>query len=125
VKFTQFLDFQKKMARIYTGLVLLDEQRIVVDAYSIEPAANIQAMIGNSYAAIEFKGSKTSRHRVLIVYRADKNHSMGKQGVEIAYELQQSEKLIGWLIFQMDMDQVKKNLGLDLADLRKLQIEKP
>jgi hypothetical protein len=82
-------------------------------------------MIGSSYAAIEFNGSETSPHKVLVVYRADKNHPMGKQGVEIAFKLQQNEKFSGWLIFQMDMDQVKKNLGLDLADLRKLQIKKP
>ena len=120
-----FLLFQQKTTRIYTGLVLLDEQRIVVDASSLEPEADINAMIGSSYADIEFTGSETSRHRVLTVYRADKNHSMGKQRVEIAYELKQNEESIGWLIFQMDMDQVKKNLDLDLADLTKLQIEKP
>jgi PAS domain S-box-containing protein len=120
-----FLLFQQKTTRIYTGLVLLDEQRIVVEASSLEPEADINAMIGSSYADIEFTGSETSLHRVLIVYRADKNHSMGKQSVEIAYELKQNEESIGWLIFQMDMDQVKKNLDLDLADLTKLQIEKP
>ena len=50
---------------------------------------------------------------------------MGKQGVEIAFKLQQNDTFSGWLIFQMDLDQVKKNLGLGLADLRKLQIKKP
>ena len=120
-----FLTLQHKTTRLYTGLVLLDEQRRVVEACSIEPRADISAMIGSSYAAIEFKGSDTSSHKVLVVYRPDKNHPLGKQGVEIAFGPQQNDQYSGWLIFQMDMDQVKKNLGLGLADLRKLQIKKP
>lgn len=120
-----FLTLQQKTAPIYTGLVLLDKQRRVVAACAIESQADNTAMIGSSYAAIEFSGSDTSPHKLLVVYRADKIHPMGKQGVEIAFKLQQNEKISGWLIFQMDMDRVKKNLGLDLADLRKLQIKKP
>ena len=120
-----FFDFQKKTARTYTGLVLLDKERLVIDAYSIVPEADNSGMIGSSYAAIEFKGSETSLHKVLKLYRTNKNHPMGKKGVELAFELEQNDKFIGWLIFQMDMDQLKKNLGIDLEDLRKLQIKKP
>jgi PAS domain S-box-containing protein len=120
-----FLALQGKTTRIYTGLVLLDEQRRVVEACSADPRADIAAMIGSSYAAIEFNGSDRSAHKVLVVYRPDKNHPMGKQGVEIAFERQQNDKFSGWLIFQMDMDQVEKNLGLGLAELRNLQIKKP
>lgn len=120
-----FFDIQNQTARIYTGLVLLDQERIVMDAYSILPEADISAMLGSSYAAIDFKGSETSLHKVLILYRTDKNHPMGKKGVEIAFKLQQNEAFIGWLVFQMDLDQLQKNLGIDLEDLRKIQIEKP
>ena len=120
-----FFNFQKKTARTYTGLVLLNSERIVFDAYSIEPAADTGTIVGSSYSAIEFEGSDTSLHRVLTLYRADKNHPTGKKGVEIAFELQHNEAFIGWLIFQMDMDQLKKNLGIELPELRKIQIEKP
>jgi PAS domain S-box-containing protein len=120
-----FLSLQQKTARIYTGLVLLDEQRRVVEACSIAPRANMAPVIGSSYAAIEFEGSDRSRHKVLIVYRSDPNHPMGKQGVEIAFKLKQDDPFSGWLIFQMDTDQVKKNLGLGPADLRNLRIEEP
>jgi PAS domain S-box-containing protein len=120
-----FFDFQKKTAWIYTGLVLLDPERNVVDAFSIEPEADIDAMLGSSYAAIEFMGNATSRHKVLTLYRTDKNHPLGKKGVEIAFDLRQNDELIGWLVFQMDMDQLNKNLGIGLEDLKKLQIENP
>jgi hypothetical protein len=79
--------------------VLLDTERNVVDAYSIEPETDIDAMIGSSYAAIEFKGSETSRHKVLILYRTDNNLPLGKKDVEIAFDLQQNNEFTGWLIF--------------------------
>ena len=120
-----FLMLQQKTARIYTGLVLLDEQRRVVDAFSIAPQADIAPVVGSSYAAIDFTGSDGSRHKVLTVYRRNKNHPMGQQGIEIAFKLQQKDPFRGWLIFQMDMDQVQKDLGLGLADLEKLRIEEP
>jgi hypothetical protein len=50
---------------------------------------------------------------------------MGKQGVEIAFELARDEQLLGWLIFQLDIEQLKKRHGIDLKDLEKLRFEKP
>ena len=120
-----FFGVQKKTARIYTGLVLLDTERVVLDAYSVKPEADVGAMIGSSYAAIEFKGSETSLHKMLMLYRPDKDHPMGKKAVEIAFQLQENGEFIGWLIFQMDMGLLKDNLGVELEDLEKIQIEKP
>ena len=107
----------------YTGLLLLDEHRTVTDAYAIEPDADLVAAIGSSYAAINFEGSEASMHRVLTLYRADKDHPMGKKGTEIAFELKQGDQLLGWLIFQLDMERLKKNYGIDLDNLRKLRFE--
>ena len=120
-----FFNFQKTTAQTYTGLVLLNSDRIVFDAYSIGPEADSRTMIGNSYTAVTFKGNETSMHKVLTLYRAHKDHPTGKRGIEIAFELQQNNVLIGWLIFQMDMNQLNKNFGINLQDLNKLQIEKP
>ena len=121
----RFFKIQQITAIPYTGLVLLDADRKVVGAYSARSDTSDSNMIGSSYAAIDFQGSEDSLHKVLTVYRTEKNHPMGKQGVEIAFERQQNDKFSGWLIFQMDMDQVEKNLGLGLAELRNLQIKKP
>ena len=109
----------------YTGVVLLDKDRKVVDAYSINSHADLNATLGSSYAAIEFRGSETSGHKVLTLYRKDKNHPMGKKGVEIAFELHQKDAIWGWLVFQMDMDVLKENHGIDTEGLEELQFEKP
>ena len=120
-----FFSIQNAGAVPYAGLILLDKDRKVVDAYSTAPDADVNSMIGSSYAAINFEGSETSLHKVLTLYRADKNNPMGKKGVEIAFELARDEQLLGWLIFQLDIEQLKKRHGIDLKDLEKLRFEKP
>jgi PAS domain S-box-containing protein len=117
-----FLNMQK-WSLPYTGLLLLDDDRIVIDAYSIAPNADLSAMIGSSYAAIKFEGRESSVHRVLTLYRADKDHPMGKKSVEIAFELHLDGRLMGWLIFQMDMDRLQKSYGIELEDLKELRFE--
>jgi PAS domain S-box-containing protein len=120
-----FFSIQNTGAIPYAGLLLLDADRKVVDAYSTAPDADVDAMIGSSYAGINFEGSETSLHKVLTLYRADKNNPMGKKSVEVAFELNRDERLVGWLIFQLDMEQLKKRHGIDGKDLAKLQFEKP
>jgi PAS domain S-box-containing protein len=115
----------QKTALPYTGLILLDDERTVIDAYSIAPHTDLSGMIGSSYAAIKFEGRDSSLPRVLTLYRPDKEHPMGKKSVEIAFELHQDGRLTGWLIFQMDMERLKNTYGIDLADLKALRFEKP
>jgi hypothetical protein len=82
-------------------------------------------MIGSSYAAIDFQGSEDSLHKVLTVYRTDKNHPMGKKGTEIAFELYIDNIFKGWLVFQMDMDALADTYGIDENNLKNLQFDKP
>ena len=121
----QFFDIQQTTAIPYTGLVLLDKDRKVLNAYS--PKSDISAgdMIGSSYAAIEFQGSADSLHKVLTVYRTEKDHPMGKKGIEVAFELYKDKAFMGWLVFQMDMDSLTDTYGIDDKNLKKLQFDKP
>jgi PAS domain S-box-containing protein len=109
----------------YTGLVVLDKDKRVFDAYSNMPGTDVAEMLGSSYAAIVFQGSETSLHKVLTLYRTDKNHPMGKKETEIAFELHRNDEFLGWLVFQPDMDLLKKIHGVDIEDLKELQFDKP
>ena len=109
----------------YTGLILLDKERKVFDAYSTKSNTDVKAMLGSSYAAIEFKGNETSIHKVLTLYRQDKKNPMGKKGIEIAFELHSNGALLGWLVFQMDMDALRDNYNIGTEALKELQFEKP
>jgi PAS domain S-box-containing protein len=117
----EFFDLQVTKRCPYNGVVLLDRQRRVFDAFSIKPGFNAQAMIGAPYTGIDFQGSEKSLYRVLVLYRADKDHPMGRKGIEVAFELKESERTIGWLLFQMDVDCMKSNFEVDEEGLKELQ----
>ena len=121
----RFFNIQQKTAIPYTGLVLLGTDRKVVCAYSTKADRSAGNMIGSSYAAIEFQGSEDSLHKVLTVYRTEKDHPMGKKRTEIAFELYNNNALMGWLVFQMDMDALADTYGIDDKNLKNLQFDKP
>jgi len=117
----EFFDIQVTKQCPYSGIVLLDRQRKVFDALSLRPGFDAQTVIGTPYTGIEFQGSEKSLYRVLVLYRADKDNPMGRKGIEIAFDLRENERTIGWLLFQMDMDCMKTNYDVDEEGLRNLQ----
>ena len=91
------------------------------DAFSIKPGFNAQALIGTSYTGIEFQGSEKSLYRVLVLYRPDQDNPMGRRGIEIAFDLKENERTMGWLLFQMDGNCMETNYEVDEEELRNLQ----
>jgi PAS domain S-box-containing protein len=109
----------------YTGIVLLDQDKKVFDAYSVKMGSEAMKIVGTTYAGIPFQGSDHSFHRVLTLYRTDQDHPMGTRGVEIAFEMRKDDQFLGWLVFQMDVDLLKKVYGVDEEGLKKLRFESP
>jgi hypothetical protein len=120
-----FFNIQETSAMPYTGLLLLDRDKQVAHAYSIKADTEAKGMIGSSYTGIEFKGSEESLHKVLTLYRADKEHPMGQKGMEVAFELHKNYALIGWLLFQLDVDFFEKRYDVHAEDLKSLHFKKP
>ena len=120
-----FFDVQDTSTVPYTGLVLLDKNKEVFDAYSIILAADASEMVGSSYALVGFEGSERSLHKVLTVYRKDKDHPMGYKAIEIAFEVKKDNRCLGWLIFQLDTDVLGKEYNLDEEGLKKFQFKAP
>jgi PAS domain S-box-containing protein len=117
----EFFNLQVTKRCPYNGLILLDRQKKVFDAFSVKPGFDAQAMIGTSYTGIEFHGSEKSLYRVLVLYRADKDNPMGRKGIEVAFDLKENEQTTGWLVFQMDTDCMKTNFEVDEEGLKNLQ----
>lgn len=107
----------------YNGLVLLNRDKKVVDAYSKASDAHPGAIIGSSYGGIAFKGNDESPHRVLTVYREDKHQPMGHKGIEVTFALDRKGSRMGWLIFQMDLDRLEDHYRVDAADLQAFEFE--
>ncbi len=118
-----FFAIQKNTPLPYTGLILLDRDKNVVDTYSINPDTTTAVVAGSSYEDIKFQGRQDSLHKVLTLYRSDKDHPMGKKGIELAFELRRDELFLGWLLFQMDAERLESVHGLDAKQLEDFQFE--
>lgn len=116
-----FFNLQVTKQCPYNGVVLLDRERKVFDAFSLKPDLHAQTIIGTSYTGIDFQGSEKSLYRVLVLYRADQDNPMGRKGIEIAFDLKENERTIGWLLFQMDTNCMKANYEVDEEGLKNLQ----
>ncbi|MEW6669601.1 MAG: cyclic nucleotide-binding domain-containing protein [Thermodesulfobacteriota bacterium] len=120
----EFFKLQEPSETPYQGIALLDRDKKVFYAHSLKNAEESEAMVGSSYAGIDFQETSKSLHRVLVLYRADKEHPMGEREVELAFEIERNNQALGWLVFQMDMDRVKEAYGADEQDLRGFQFRK-
>ena len=116
-----FLKVQGAEECPYVGLILLDKNKKIIDAFSIRDDADTAKLIGRSYAHINFQGDAETAHKVLTLYRKDKDKPGSYKSIEVAFELDKGGRSIGWLIFQMNMDLLGKAYGLDEEGLKKLR----
>ena len=120
-----FFNIQVSTNQPYTGLILLDDEKRVVNASSAKGDTDTVVTTGSSYAGIDFQGSDSSLHRVLIVYRTDKEHPMGYKGLEIAFEMTEADRFLGWLVFQLDGALLEKEYQINEESLRNFEFKKP
>ena len=107
------------------GLVLLDRDKKVISAYLPEMEDVVETIVGSSYSGIKFRGDETAAHKLLTLFRADKEHPMGAKGVEIAYEMRQGNgELTNWLIFQLEMEHLDREYGIDTKILSRIKFQK-
>jgi PAS domain S-box-containing protein len=118
-----FFEIHNKDQMPFTGLILLDKDKKVFDAYSIIEDTDIEGTIGGSYAGIDFRGKDGAPYQFLSLYRQEKNSPMGNRGVELAFELKRHGVFQGWLVFQMDMDILKNHYKIGEEGLQDLQLE--
>jgi PAS domain S-box-containing protein len=109
----------------YTGLLLLDAQKRVFDAYFPAGHVDLSRIIGSSYASIEFEGHADSLHRVLTLYRVDLFNPMGHKEVEVAFQLKRENQLLGWIVLQMDQDRLSNLYHMDETGLKKFRFAEP
>ncbi|MBL7213449.1 MAG: cyclic nucleotide-binding domain-containing protein [Desulfobacteraceae bacterium] len=120
----EFFGILKGSGVPYKGLVLLDRDKKVFDAFSIKGEKDITTMAGSSYAGVVFEGDKDSLHRVLTPYHVDSRHPMGDKGLEIAFVMANGSGFLGWVVFQMDSDILKREYDMDEEDLKGFHFKK-
>ncbi|MCP4254235.1 MAG: PAS domain-containing protein, partial [Candidatus Scalindua sp.] len=108
-----------------TGLAILDSNKKVISAYSAKKRGKATSIIGSSYRGIKFKGDETAAHKILTLFRADKENRMGTRGVEIAYEIRQENgEITNWLIFQLEMEHLDREYGINTKVLSRIDFRK-
>lgn len=107
------------------GIILLDRDKKVITAYSSNMGDAVAAIVGSSYSGIKFRGDETSDYKLLSLFRADREHPMGAEGVEIAYEIRQENgEVANWLIFQLEMEHLDREYGIDTKILSRIKFQK-
>lgn len=108
----------------YTGILLLNDEKKVFDVYVADTTEDVSKIIGSSYTGIEFIPVEDSSHSVLSLYRVTKNNPMGEKYTEIAFELRSDQGFLGWLVFQMKMDYINTEYGVNEQDLKQWEFKK-
>jgi len=121
----EFFRIQDPTTIPYMGLILLNKDKTVFDVFSANEEKDGVEILDETYAGVSFQGSEDSLHKLLTFYRADEDHPMGEETIEIAFECSRDEEFLGWLIFQMDVDSLETQYEIDDEDLRQFRFEKP
>ena len=117
-------DKRKGMHLPYKEIILLDRDKKVFDAVSMNPASPLDVGIGASYSGISFNKNADGPYSVLTLYRAAKDSPMGKKDTEMAFELRNNwGETVGWLLFKMDMHALKERYDVDEDDLKQFQFQ--
>jgi PAS domain S-box-containing protein len=121
----QFFRKREDLDLPYTGVLVLGPEKRVFAAYSHLSDTDTKPRIGSSYSGIDFEGNDNSLHKVLTLYRVEADHPMGRQGIEMAFEMEKDGQFLGWLIFQMDTALLENEYHLDEKGLQRFHFEKP
>jgi PAS domain S-box-containing protein len=113
----RFFAVKEDVTTPYTGVVVLNNEKKVFDAYALTPGEKADDIIGSSYTGVKFRGDEASPHRVLTVYRTDRDHPMGHKEIEVAFEVFKGQKRLGWLIFRLNAQLMRDKYHVDEATL--------
>ena len=118
-----FLDVQKGVSIPYNGLVLLDENKKVFEAYATLPGFDAEKMVNSSYSGIPFDHGDNRPYSVLSLYRVTKQNPMGSKAIEMAFEMKKDGVFLGWLVFQVDLKKLKEEYNVNEDDLKHLPFD--
>jgi CRP/FNR family cyclic AMP-dependent transcriptional regulator len=124
-KLKKFIAMQDKKTVPYRAIILLDPDKRVFDAVTVKGNTDATNMIGSTYARLNFEGRSDSLHKVLSVYRREVGQPYSYRVLEIAFEVKRKGEILGWIVFQMDMDLLKRKKQLDEESLKNFKFQEP
>jgi PAS domain S-box-containing protein len=122
----RFITIQEPAALPYLGIVMLDEQKKVITAYSLKQGKKAANRAGTTYAHIRLPSQgDESIHRVLVLYRKTKGNPGGEKCIEIAFKLisQKTGNHRGWMVFQMNKQKLNDLYSQTVEDMKLYQFK--
>jgi len=107
----------------YTGVVVLDNEKKVLDSYY--PRGGEAQKAGASYGHISFEGSREAGHRVLHVFHQNQDQKGSWGELLVAFTLNYQNKSLGWLLLGLDPKALQKRYDLDKGELIELKLGSP
>lgn len=104
----------------YTGVVVLDNEKKVVESYY--PKGGEAQKAGASYGHISFEGSREADHRVLHVFHQNQDQKGSWGELLVAFPLNYQNKRLGWLLLGLDPTALQKSYDLDKGELIELKL---
>ncbi len=118
----RFFAMAKNSAVPYTGVVILDNDKKVVESFYPRGAGEAQKP-GASYGHIPFEGDRRANHRVLNVFHQGQDGSWRE--LLLAFPLGYQGQRLGWLLIGLDPQLLEQRYGLDQGELADLKLTPP
>ena len=114
---SEFLELRDAGGVPYVGVVLLDPDKRVISAFVRGDLTAARRMVGTSYGRLNFQGPGDSLHKVLSVYRTHPDKPGSYRSLEMAFAVNKNGQQLGWLVFILDADELKKTFDADESTL--------
>jgi PAS domain S-box-containing protein len=118
----RFFELQDPAAVPYRGMVVLDRDKRVFDAHWAQEGNQAKKLVGSTYERLTFHGDEDSLHKVLVAYRKVPGGS--SQSLEIAFEILEKGRLLGWVVFVLDPELLQKRHGMEQEELKGMHFKR-
>lgn len=120
----QFLAAQEGEQGLYSGVTLLDADKKVLASISRQPQERPAPQPGSTYANLHFEGPENSLHKLVVLYRTSPRHPGGLRSLEVALELRDQGRALGWLLLPINLDHLKERYGMEEQALAGLHFDR-
>jgi PAS domain S-box-containing protein len=114
-----FLSAQGKESCPYRSVLILDAEKRVLASAAQGQASKSWV---ETYQGVVFD-RRNSAHSVLTLYRVTPSNPMGEKTVEVVFPLKEGERSSGWVVFEMDMELLKKRYAVTAEGLQAMHFE--
>lgn len=112
-----FLSAQGKESCPYRSVLVLDPEKRVLASAAPTPRRWVETYLGVAF------DRRNSAHAVLTLYRVTPSNPMGEKTVETVFPLKDGERSSGWVVFEMDMELLKRRYGVTVEGLQAMYFE--